>query len=92
MRWVTVYRSCTNLMELAQKTDYTAGASLPASIIIGKKENGQYYVDSDKQWDVENVLSEFVWTSLGSPAELKLSRVLFWRRCSRRRKRTSLVI
>lgn len=43
-----------------QKTDFTAGASLAACLVLGKKPNGQYFVDSDKQWDVENVLSDFV--------------------------------
>ncbi|CAD6576718.1 MAG: hypothetical protein TREMPRED_001750 [Tremellales sp. Tagirdzhanova-0007] len=42
-----------------ERTDFTSGASLAAFLVIGKQSNGRYYIDSDKQWDVENVLSDF---------------------------------
>jgi hypothetical protein len=52
-----------------QRTDFTAGASLPAAIVIGPLSDGLYYVDSDKSYDSENVLSDFVRVSdLAPPA------------------------
>ncbi|RSH92777.1 hypothetical protein EHS25_008223 [Saitozyma podzolica] len=43
----------------SERTDFTAGASLPAAIVIGPLSDGLYYVDSDKSFDSENVLSDF---------------------------------
>lgn len=36
------------------------GASLPATLILGKGDNGATFVDNDKSHDVENVLSKYV--------------------------------
>nr|XP_018267045.1 uncharacterized protein I303_01028 [Kwoniella dejecticola CBS 10117]OBR89203.1 hypothetical protein I303_01028 [Kwoniella dejecticola CBS 10117] len=43
----------------SERTTFTPGAELPASIIIDKLPQGIYSVDSDKRWDVENVISDF---------------------------------
>ena len=43
----------------SERTDYTMGASLPATLILGKGDNGAIFVDNDKIHDVENVLSKY---------------------------------
>nr|XP_019049359.1 hypothetical protein I302_03145 [Kwoniella bestiolae CBS 10118]OCF28289.1 hypothetical protein I302_03145 [Kwoniella bestiolae CBS 10118] len=43
----------------SERTNFTPGAELPASIIVDRMPNGIYSVDSDKRWDVENVISDF---------------------------------
>jgi hypothetical protein len=45
---------------IKQRTDFTAGAELPAAITVGPLPDGKYYVDNDKSYDLENVLSDFV--------------------------------
>nr|XP_019000426.1 uncharacterized protein I203_06840 [Kwoniella mangroviensis CBS 8507]OCF63887.1 hypothetical protein I203_06840 [Kwoniella mangroviensis CBS 8507] len=42
-----------------ERTTFTPGAELPASIIVDKMSDGIYSVDSDKRWDIENVISDF---------------------------------
>ncbi|OCF32817.1 hypothetical protein I316_05453 [Kwoniella heveanensis BCC8398] len=41
------------------RTDFTPGAELPACIILDKLRGDKYSVDSDKRWDIENVISDF---------------------------------
>ncbi|WVQ97270.1 hypothetical protein IAU59_004381 [Kwoniella sp. CBS 9459] len=42
------------------RTDFTPGAELPACIILDKLGGSdKYSVDSDKRWDIENVISDF---------------------------------
>jgi hypothetical protein len=49
------------------KTGYTAGARLPAALVLRAMPHGKYAVDNDKTWDTdENVLSDIV-----SPAASK---------------------
>jgi hypothetical protein len=43
-----------------QRSDFTSGAEIPACLILGPLGQGRYYVDSDKQFDTENILSEYV--------------------------------
>ncbi|WVF70907.1 hypothetical protein IAT40_005702 [Kwoniella sp. CBS 6097] len=41
------------------RTNFTPGAELPACIILDKLRGDKYSVDSDKRWDIENVISDF---------------------------------
>ncbi|WVR05992.1 hypothetical protein IAU60_003020 [Kwoniella sp. DSM 27419] len=43
----------------SERTTYTPGAELPACIILDQLPGGKISVDSDKRWDVENVISDF---------------------------------
>ena len=43
-----------------QRSDFTGGAEIPACLVLGPLGDGRYYVDSDKSYDTENVLSEYV--------------------------------
>jgi hypothetical protein len=70
----------------SQRSDFTSGAEIPACLILGPLGDGRYYVDSDKQYDTENILSEYVGVSplcdyLVQRPEL-IGRVSFWRNCS----------
>ena len=48
------------MLIMFQRSDYTFGATLPASLIIGRQPDGTVYVDNDKIWDIDNILSDFV--------------------------------
>ncbi|WWC86375.1 uncharacterized protein L201_001251 [Kwoniella dendrophila CBS 6074] len=43
----------------SERTTFTPGAELPASIVIDQLPHDIYSVDSDKRWDIENVISDF---------------------------------
>jgi hypothetical protein len=62
------------------------GASLPATLILGKGDNGAIFVDNDKSHDVENVLSRYV----SRPKLFTLtSRVSFSKSFSRQKRKIS---
>ncbi|RXK40275.1 hypothetical protein M231_02389 [Tremella mesenterica] len=42
-----------------ERTEFTTGALLPASLVLSRMPSGVYTVDSDKRWDTDNVLSEY---------------------------------
>jgi hypothetical protein len=50
----------TLLIQYNQKSEFTAGAKLPAVLKIGKNDQGVITIDSDSSWDSENILSKYV--------------------------------
>jgi hypothetical protein len=52
-------------------TTFTAGARLPAALVIRAMPKGRYAIDNDKTWDTdENILSDIVSLFLFSPADV----------------------
>ena len=43
-----------------QRNDFSFGSALPALLELTKGDNGVWYIDSDKAWDSDNILSQFV--------------------------------
>ena len=48
------------ILSHAQRNDFSFGCHLPACLEITKNEDGVWFIDSDKSYDNENVLSEYV--------------------------------